>query len=227
VGGRASAATASGVPAPALGPEMPWVKKWGNRRVANLVNARTGHRYSDVSCGYRAYTREALLRLTVYHSFTYTHETFLDLAAKRVPIAEVPLAVRGTREHGKSKIASSVLRYGVRTAKIMLYTYRDQKPLALCGALALPFALAGVVLLAWSFLHFRDQGVWLKWAAFVGGASMGVGVLTLFFGFMADIATRLRKNQEEMLYWLRQGARPPQVPRKQEEDVRSRLDRTG
>jgi hypothetical protein len=186
-------------------PEMPWIKKWGNRRVANMINMLTGQRYSDVSCGFRAYTREALLRLTVYQSFTYTHETFLDLAAKRVPIMEIPLAIRGTREFGKSKIASSVTRYAIRTTKIMLYTYRDQAPLRLCGWIAVTLAVAGVALLVWSFSHLQATGAWLKWAAFAGGAVLGVAVLTLFFGFMADIATRLRRNQEEMLYWLRRG----------------------
>ncbi|MBC7976702.1 MAG: glycosyltransferase family 2 protein, partial [Myxococcales bacterium] len=202
---RALVCTASRFRDASLVPTMPWVKKWGNRQVANLVNMLTGHRYADVSCGFRAYHREALLRLTVYHSFTYTHETFLDLAAKKVPIVEVPLVVRGTREFGKSKIASSVLRYGARTAKIMLLTYRDQAPLRLCAWMALPLVLIGVLLLVGSFLAFQHTGSWLKWAAFAGGAALGLAVLTLFFGFMADIATRLRRNQEEILYWLRRG----------------------
>lgn len=206
--GSALVCTASRFADAKLVPQMPWVKKWGNRRVAGLVNRLTGHRYADVSCGFRAYAREALLRLTVFHSFTYTHETFLDLAAKGIPIVEVPLSIRGTREHGKSKVASSVLRYGLRTAQIMLYTYRDQRPLRLCAWLAAPFALAGTVLLVWSWLTLRDTGSWLKWAAFTGGAAFGVAIVTLFFGFMADIATRLRRNQEEMLYWLRRNAPP-------------------
>ena len=207
--GRCLVATASRFADPALVPQMPWVKKWGNARVANLVNMLTGRQYADVSCGFRAYAREALLRMTIYHSFTYTHETFLDLAAKNVAIEEVPLTVRGTREFGKSKIASNVLRYGSRTARIMLYTYRDQAPLRLCGWLALPMVLLGLALLVASYVAFRSTGYWLKWAAFAGGASIGVAIVTLFFGFMADIATRLRRNQEEILYWLRRDAEPP------------------
>jgi glycosyltransferase involved in cell wall biosynthesis len=205
VEGKALVCTASRFRDAALVPTMPWVKKWGNRQVANLVNMLTGHRYADVSCGFRAYHREALLRLTVYHSFTYTHETFLDLAAKKVPIVEVPLVVRGTREFGKSKVASSVLRYGARTAKIMLLTYRDQAPLRLCAWMGVPLALIGLLLLGWSFWSFEHTGYWLKWAAFAGGASIGCAILAVFFGFMADIATRLRRNQEEILYWLRRG----------------------
>ena len=111
VSGGALVSTASRFMDPALVPDMPRVKKWGNKRVARLVSRLTGFEYHDVSCGFRAYSRESLLRLTIYHSFTYTHETFLDLAAKRVSIEEVPLAVRGVREVGQSKIAASVLRY--------------------------------------------------------------------------------------------------------------------
>jgi glycosyltransferase involved in cell wall biosynthesis len=206
--GRALVTTASRFADPALVPQMPWIKKWGNARVAGLVNMLTGRRYRDVSCGFRAYSREALLRMTVYQSFTYTHETFLDLAAKGVPIVEVPLAVRGVREFGQSKMASSVLRYGFRTARIMLLTYRDQRPLRLCATFAIPLMAIGLALLAWSYLNLRDSGSWLKWAALTGGGAIGVGIATLFLGFMADIATRLRRNQEEILYWLRRGADP-------------------
>lgn len=201
--GDALMATASRFADPELLPTMPAVKVWGNRRVADLVNRLTGQNFADVSCGFRAYAREALLKLTVRHRFTYTHEVFLDLVSKRVAIVEVPLKVRGTREHGKSKVAASVVKYGLRTSAIIVRTYRDQRPLALCFAIAIPMFVAAMALLGLSFYQWLDTDRWLKWAALVGGALMGVGVATVFFGFMADIATRLRQNQEEILYWLR------------------------
>src|SRR5262249_3251637 len=73
-------------------------------------------------------------------------------------------------------------------------------------ALSLPCFLAGAAMLVWSFGHLVAQGTWIKWAAFAGGAGLALGVAVLFFGFMADIATRLRQNQEEILYWLRRQA---------------------
>ncbi|MEL7370215.1 MAG: glycosyltransferase family 2 protein [Myxococcota bacterium] len=206
IDGHAWMVTASRFSDPALIPQMPWIKKWGNRRVANLVNMLTGRRYADVSCGYRAYTRDALLRLTVYHAFTYTHETLIDLASKQVAIAEVPLEIRGVRAVGESRVASSVWRYGVRTAGIMLRTYRDQRPLQLCGWLALLFALGGTGFLIASLRQFYLTGVWLKWAAFTGAAAGALAVTLLFFGFMLDIVTRLRRNQEETLFWVRRAA---------------------
>lgn len=203
---RTLVATASRFLDPRLEPAMPWIKKWGNRRVAAMVSTLTGRRYADVSCGFRAYARDALLLLTVHHPFTYTHETFLDLASKRVAFAEVPLRVRGVREHGRSKMASSVVRYGMRTSAILLRTYRDHRPLAACAWLALPLALGAVALMALSFLRWQQTGAWLKWAAFTGAGLAGVALGLLFVGFLADILTRLRMNQEEILFWLRRGA---------------------
>lgn len=201
--GSAYVCTASRFADPALAPKMPWIKKWGNHRVAALVSSLIGRELNDVSCGFRAYSREALLRLTVYHSFTYTHETLLDLATKRLAIVEVPLIVRGTREYGKSRVASSVFNYGWRTALIMLRFYRDHNPLKLCSYMAVLIALVGIILIVVSLVQLVKTQAWLKWASMGGGALMGLAIGIVFFGFMADMLSRLRLNQEELIYWLR------------------------
>ena len=43
-------------------------------------------------------------------SLTYTQETFLDLIFKNLKVLEVPVKVRGTREFGSSRVASSMAR---------------------------------------------------------------------------------------------------------------------
>lgn len=201
--GAAQVATASRFADADMTPNMPAIKKWGNRRVARLVSRLTGHEFHDVSCGFRAYSREALLQLTVQGAFTYTHETFLDLSAKDISIKEVPLRVRGEREFGESRMASSILRYAAQTSSIMVRFYRDQQPLKTCILLTVPLVVAGIVLLGVSLRDVLTTGVWLKWAAFLGGALLATSVAVVFLGFMADMASRLRKNQEEIIYWSR------------------------
>src|SRR6185436_12348865 len=39
-------------------PAMPAIKKWGNKWVTRMVNTITGESFTDVSCGFRAYSRE-------------------------------------------------------------------------------------------------------------------------------------------------------------------------
>ena len=54
-------------------------KYWGNKQIARLISYVSGQKFHDVSCGFRAYSREALLRLNLFADFTYTHETILSL----------------------------------------------------------------------------------------------------------------------------------------------------
>lgn len=201
--GEFEVSTASRFLNPATIPDMPYIKKWGNRRVARFVSTLIGKRYYDVSCGFRAYSREAMLWLTTYHSFTYTHEVFFDLASKNIAICEIPLRIHGRRSSGESKVASSVMRYGFHTALIILRTYRDWRPLRLCGYMSALLFFLGLSLLSISFVQVLLRGSWLKWAAFTGGACVGVGITLIFFGFMADMAKRLQRNQDETLYLLR------------------------
>jgi len=207
--GKAAAVTASRFADPALAPAMPWVKRWGNARVASLVSGLTGRTYSDVSCGFRAYSRDTLLRLTVRGAYTYTHEVFLDLASKGIPIVEIPVPVRGVREHGESKVAARVWRYGLRTAGIILGFQRDTRPFHLMLVVSFPFWVGGVAALGWSWSRFLATNVWLKWAAFAGGALIGLALALVFAGFLLDVVRRVRENQEEQLYWLRRLATAP------------------
>ena len=47
-------------------PKMPLVKRLGNRGVSRIVQILTGHRFKDVSCGFRVFSRETLLRMNLF-----------------------------------------------------------------------------------------------------------------------------------------------------------------
>ncbi len=203
--GHAGFVTASRFKDPALEPEMPKVKRWGNRQMSRLVSLLVGRTYHDVSCGFRAYSRETALRLNLWGEFTYTQETFLHLCACGIQIAEVPVPVRGVREIGESRVASNLWRYAQRTSTILFYAYRDFWPLRFFSALAVLFALPALACLIFLFQHWLRTGAFSPhiWAGFTGG---GLGLLTLLClvtGLLAGMLKRIRLNQEEMLYHLK------------------------
>jgi hypothetical protein len=190
-------------------PDMPWIKKWGNRAMCRLVNAAIGgQRFTDVSCGFRAYSRDTALRLNLFGSFTYTQETFVDLASKNVAMTEVPLRVRGIREHGKSRVASSLWKYAFRTLVIILRALRDRRPLAFFGSIA-------VMLIAIGLGLFSFVGVWwlmtsrtTPWTSLVtlGGVSSVLGFLCGVLALVADQVGRGRRIQEQLLFFMRRQA---------------------
>lgn len=203
--GEADAATASRFKDPALTPEMPSVKRWGNAGMSWLISRLTGETFSDVSCGFRCYNRQAALNLHLLGHFTYTQEVFLNLCFKHLRIVEVPLRVRGVREHGKSRVASNLMRYAVRTSRIIFRSYRDYCPLQFFGALALLMVLPALLL--WTFLltHYLTTGGFTphKWAGFIGAALFTFGMVLGLLGVVGDMLNRQRVYLEELLYYTR------------------------
>ena len=203
--GEAEFVTASRFADPALAPAMPRSKRWGNDVIAQWLSVLTGQQYHDVSCGFRAYASEAYFRLVLLGEFTYTHETFLNLAFSGIRIREVPLRIRGVREFGQSRVASNLFNYGWRAASIILKTYRDYRPLRFFGFLAgvVGFiALCFFVFLATYWLH-HGQFTPFKWTGVTGLVLAGIAVSIILMGVVADMLDRVRASQSEILYRLR------------------------
>jgi len=203
IDGKVDFVTASRFKDKRLAPTMSRIKYWGNIGMSMLISFLTGQRFFDVSCGFRAYSHEALLRLNLFGEFTYTQETFLDLAFKNISIQEVPLSIRGEREHGSSKVASNLFRYAYRTSKIILRAFRDYKPLKFFGFMAEFIIGAGLLLEVLLFWHYVQTGSFspYKFLGFAGGFLLALGILIFITGLLADMLYRIRLNQEEILYY--------------------------
>jgi glycosyltransferase involved in cell wall biosynthesis len=205
VSGEADFVTASRFMDPALIPEMPSSKRWGNDFIARWVSSMIRQRFYDVSCGFRAYSRNAFLRLNLLGDFTYTHEVFLTLAFADIMIREVPVKVRGVREHGESRVASNLWRYGTRTASIILKTYRDYRPLRFFSFFG---TVMGIIALAF-FLFLMSvkirTGMFTphKWSGFVAGAFAATGMVFFLVGVVAEMLDRIRISADEALFRIR------------------------
>lgn len=203
--GQADFVTASRFLDPALVPEMPAAKRWGNDFMARWISSITHKGFRDVSCGFRAYSRNAYLRLNLLGNFTYTHEVFLALAFADVPIQEVPVRVRGVREHGQSRVAGNLFRYGWRTAAIILKTYRDYRPLKFFAKIAAVLGVLGILFLAFLASVKIQTGVFTphKWAGFAGAAFLAAGGTVFLVGIVAEMLDRIRSSADEALFRIR------------------------
>lgn len=208
--GRADFASASRFLDPALVPDMPAIKRWGNGVMARLVSRLTGQRFHDVSCGMRCYSRRAAMSLNPMGRFTYTQEVFLNLAFKQLRIVEVPIAVRGEREHGESRVAGNLWRYGLNTSGIIFRCFRDYRPMLFFGSIAGVLAAVGIALAAFLAAHYLGTGSFSphKWAGFSGAALLMLALAVAFMGLIGDMLNRHRIYLEELLYRERERTIP-------------------
>ena len=192
---------------PALRPTMPKVKYYGNLAVTGMINwVCGGTHFTDVSCGFRAFTRESAYRMTLFGRFTYTQECFIDLFSKGVRIAEVPLKVRGVREFGKSRIAGSVWKYAVNSLPIIVRAMRDIQPLKFFGGIAMLLFLLGAAMEgfvgSWYLFHSHKTSPFTSLIT-IGGVLVTLGFLLGVLALLADMLGRHRRISEELLYLAR------------------------
>lgn len=192
---------------PALRPTMPKVKYYGNLIVTRIINwVCGGTKFTDVSCGFRAFTRESAYRMTLFGRFTYTQECFIDLFGKGVRIAEIPLKVRGVREFGKSRIAGSVWKYAVNSLPIIVRAMRDIQPLKFFGGIAMLLFLLGAAtegfVGGWYLFHSHKTSPFTSLIP-IGGVLVTLGFLLGVLALLADMLGRHRRISEELLYLAR------------------------
>ena len=182
--------------------DMPKIKIWGNKMLSMVISWLINKRFYDVTCGFRAYSKEAALNLNLFGKFTYTQETFLELSFKGLRVMEVPLKVQYFPKR-KSRMTQNLLSYIWQIFKIILRTFRDYKPLKFFGTIGFLIFLAGLCLDIFILMYYLETGSFTpyKSVAFMGGFlnAMGMGIFIL--GLVADMLLRIRMNQEKMLYF--------------------------
>jgi glycosyltransferase involved in cell wall biosynthesis len=185
---------------------MPRIKRWGNYQIAKLVSNLSGQKIYDVSCGFRAYSRKAFLNLNIIGDFTYTHEAILNLAFRGFYIKEVPIPVKGIREHGESRVASNLFKYAFKSTLIIIRSLRDYKPIKTFGIPGIIlFVLGSVffsVFIVWSIIEGR---FFPKVAAFAGAFSFLTGLVFFVIALLADMFTRMRVKMEKIIELMDKG----------------------
>jgi len=183
---------------------MPAIKFHGNRMIAALVSSISGQKFQDVSCGFRAYNREALLRLNVFEKFTYTHESILSLVYQGLRVIEMPIAIRYYPDR-KSRVAGSISNYASKTSKIILRVLLDYRPLRVFGTLGTIFFLIGLAFEIFLFVFYLINGSFTpyKSAGFIGLGFIIFGMLIFLIALIAEMINRLRQSQDRLMIELK------------------------
>ncbi|HRJ43132.1 MAG: glycosyltransferase family 2 protein [Caldilineaceae bacterium] len=178
------------------------VKRLLQRAGSWVVRVASGTDVPDATSGFRAFSREATLRLIVLTQYTYTLETIIQARRKGLAVTSVPITVHNpTRQ---SRLVRSNWNYVKRSAATIVRLYTFYEPLRTFSLLAAPFVVGGLILLArffYFYLFTVQTGVGrLAQSVTIGGTLFTVGFLIFLFGVLADISSTQRALMEEILY---------------------------
>lgn len=183
--------------------KMSAIKRWGNNRVAQIVSYIVGKKFYDVSCGFRAYNKEALLWLNLHGQFTYTQETFINLAGtSHIRIVEIPVNIKGQRDYGQSRVASNIPKYAIRSGLIILSAFKDYRPIKFFGSLSCLFFILGCIFEAVFLGHYISTGYFRDYlfSGFVGAFLVATSMAFLILMIVSDTSRKMLQYSEELLY---------------------------
>lgn len=110
---------------------------------SSVVNFAAETDLPDAASGFRAYSRESLVRLNVVTQFSYCMETIIQAGNKRLRIASLPIRTNAkTRE---SRLFTNIFQHMGRSAQAIMRSYVMFKPHAVFLTLAALFFLGAAI----------------------------------------------------------------------------------
>lgn len=177
------------------------LQAWGSW----VVRQASGTDVPDATSGFRAYSREAALRLNLFTRYTYTLETIIQAGKKGLRIGHIPITPNPKTR--ASRLMRSQWDYVKRSAATIVRIYAVYEPLRTFGWLSVPFLLVGAGLIG-RFLVLTALGslegvARLVQSVLIGGVSLIIGFVIFLFGVLADLVAANRRLTEETLYRLK------------------------
>lgn len=179
------------------------IKKFFQWLGSLLVRILSGTKVPDSVSGFRAYSREALLRLNVTSDFSYAVDTLVQAGSKKIKIDYIPMTTnKPTRP---SRLFKNIWQHMCKTLSILLRVYAMYHPMRLFFSFASIFFILGSLgVLRFLYFYFtvtgptgHIQSLILSWALLT--------IATIFFalGIIWDLIAKNRKLIEDNLYFTK------------------------
>ncbi|MBP1603563.1 MAG: family 2 glycosyl transferase [Acidobacteria bacterium] len=164
-----------------------------------VVRQVSGTKVPDTTSGFRAYTREAALRLSIVSEFSYTLESIILAGKKRIAVAHVPVATNPRLR--ESRLFGSTWTYLKASAATIVRIYAMYEPLKVFSFIGLVIFTAGF-LISIRFLYYYVTGAGLGHlqSLILSAVLLIVGFQVGLIGLVADVISGNRKLIEDVLY---------------------------
>lgn len=156
----------------------------------------------DAPSGFRAYSREAAMRMNVVNEYTYTLETIVQAGRNRMAITSVPIRTNG--ELRPSRLFSSMFGYVKKSMLTIIRAFMMYKPLMFFTTLGSILGLIGAGLgIRFLVYFFSGAGAGHIQSLILASMMIILGVQTVIVGLQGDIIAANRKLLEDVQYHVR------------------------
>lgn len=156
----------------------------------------------DAPSGFRAYSRNAALRINVTNDYTYTLETIVQAGREKIPMIWVPIRTNG--ELRPSRLFSSMMGYVKRSMLTIIRAYIMYKPLKFFTYLStVPLTLGLIICIRYLVYLYHGSSDGHIQSLLLAVVFLLAGFMTFLAGLLGDTIASNRRIMQDIQYHVR------------------------
>lgn len=167
-----------------------------------VVNKAAGTDLPDAASGFRAYSKESLMRLNIVTQFSYCMETIIQAGNKRIPIESIQIETNAkTRE---SRLFKNIWQHMLKSGSAIIRSYIMYRPHLIFIGLGTILLVAGLI----PFIRYAiliavgDNGNHIQ-SLLLGTVLLFASTMSFALAIISDIIRTNRTLQEDSLERLK------------------------
>ena len=156
----------------------------------------------DTTSGFRAFSRDAAIRLNVFNEYTYTLETLIQAGQKRMTVTSVP--VRTNDNLRPSRLVKSIPSYIKNSIITIIRIFVVYKPFRFFMFFGITLFSFGILIgIRFLYHYFTVGGEGYVQSLILSSILLGIGFQTVLVAFLADLQSVNRRLMEDIQYRLK------------------------
>lgn len=170
-----------------------------------VVRKASGTSIPDAPSGFRAYSRDAALRLNIVNEYTYTLEQIVQAGRNKMAVVSVP--IHTNEELRPSRLFSNMFGYIKKSMITIMRAYLMYKPLRFFATVGSLLMTAGIITgIRFLFFFFIGMGNGHIQSLLLAVTLILLGTMIIIVGLQADIIAANRKLLENIQYEVKKMA---------------------
>lgn len=182
--------------------QFSFIKKRLQRLGSWVVRQLTGSSILDATTGFRAYNREAALRLNIISEYTYTLESIIQAEHKNLAIANITITTNAVSR--PSRLFKSIPEYIKRSILTIVRVYSMFNPLRLFLTIGSGMSFLGALIgCRFIYFYFLGSGGGKIQSLILAAVLMIIGFQVIIIGLVSDLISANRRLIEDILFRIK------------------------
>ncbi|UCC49502.1 MAG: glycosyltransferase family 2 protein [Gemmatimonadota bacterium] len=178
------------------------IKKLLQRAGSGVTRLISQADVQDAPSGFRAFSREAAMKLHVFNEYTYTIETVIQAGQKGMAITSVPIRIN--EDLRPSRLVKNLPSYLYRQLLTMMRIFVTYKPFRFFATAGVLVFLAGLLIsVRFLYFYFTGNGAGHVQSLILSALLMGAGFFLAVIGLVVDLIS-VNRQLLEILDWRMQ-----------------------